>query len=181
MIGEALARRIVSAIQTQSSGRRWTIKPAKPPANWQVSALTGPFLHFILENTKPARFVNPFCYPLYPSYFLSLQSVPCALSLFLPVSNHHLLSCTAAVQSSRPGVIPFTEHIVSAHNGKTILLLPTHSFFSFLGSPGGYSNLRFCLHIQHGCARLDLYLHTNLYQRNRAHFAHSLGFRDIVV
>ena len=95
---------------------------SEQPANWQVSAPTDPFLHFILENTKPNSFREPFLATLCPSRFLSLRFFPCALSLFLPVSNRHLLFLHCCCSIFRPGVIPFTEHSIPTYEDTVISL-----------------------------------------------------------
>ena len=67
--------------------------------------------------------MSPSCYPLYPSRFLSLRFLPCALSLFLPVSNRrHLLFLHCCCSIFRPCVIPFTEHIVPTYEDTVISL-----------------------------------------------------------
>lgn len=66
--------------------------------------------------------MSPFCYPLYPSRFLSLCFLPCTLSLFLLVSNRHLLFLHCCYSIFRLGVIPFTKHIVPTYEDTVISL-----------------------------------------------------------
>ena len=82
---------------------------------------THSFISF-LKTPSPTRFVSPFCYPLYPFRFLFLRFFPCALSLFLPVSNRHLLFLHCCCSIFRPGVIPFTEHSIPTYEDTVISL-----------------------------------------------------------
>lgn len=117
-LGEAL----VSAIQTERSGWRWTIKPANRRLFGRFQLLLAHSFISFLKTPSPTRFVSPFCYPLCPSHFLSLRFLPCALSLFLPVSDRHLLFLHCCCSIFRPGVTLFAEHIVPTYEDTVIPL-----------------------------------------------------------